>query len=155
MIRRLIMEYSIVENIREIDEAISVGNEVIKSLNQALVSLGSARNFGIWDMLGGGFISGLLKHSKINEANKELEYTRHLLDRFRKEVSDVHIVTDIQIDIGGFARFADYFFDGLISDWYVQSKINENRQKVENVKFQVVTTINKLYELKAFEQERT
>jgi len=148
------VEYNIVENIRQIDEAIAAGNDAIRSLNQALNSLGSARNFGIWDMFGGGFISGMLKHSKINEANKELENTKHLLGRFKKEISDVHIETDIQIDIGEFAKFADYFFDGLIADWYVQSKINENRKKVENVKSQVVTTLNKLHELKTFERGR-
>ena len=31
----------------------------------------------------------------------------------------------VSLEIGGFSKFADYFFDGLIADWVVQSKIQQ------------------------------
>ena len=38
----------------------------------------------------------------------------------------------IKVDIGSFAKFADFFFDGLFADWFVQSKINESLSNVES-----------------------
>jgi hypothetical protein len=39
--------------------------------------------------------------------------------------------------IGGFRTFADFFFDGIIADWLVQSKIQEARRQVEDAINQV------------------
>ena len=35
------------------------------------------------------------------------------------------MVCNVSLEIGGFSKFADYFFDGLIADWVVQSKIQK------------------------------
>ena len=32
--------------------------------------------------------------------------------------------------MGDFLRFADFFFDGFIADWMVQSKIRKGQQQV-------------------------
>ncbi|MBU5292539.1 hypothetical protein KQH90_00645 [Anaerosalibacter bizertensis] len=40
---------------------------------------------------------------------------------------------NIDINIGSFETFADYFFDGLIADWMVQSKINDSLTRVYNI----------------------
>jgi hypothetical protein len=32
-----------------------------------------ARSFGVWDLLGGGFISSMMKHSKMDEAQRCME----------------------------------------------------------------------------------
>jgi len=41
------------------------------------------------------------------------------------------------LEIGDFLTFADYFFDGLIADWLVQSKIQDAKAQVENAIIQV------------------
>ncbi len=46
------------EQIREIDEAIFAGQKAYQAICEAESHLSSARGFGIWDMLGGGFVSG-------------------------------------------------------------------------------------------------
>lgn len=46
------------EQIREIDEAIFAGQRAYQAICEAESHLSSARGFGIWDMLGGGFVSG-------------------------------------------------------------------------------------------------
>ena len=50
------------------------------------------------------------------------------MNRFHRELSDLTITTDTSLDINisTFDTFADYFFDGLIFDWMVQSKINKS-----------------------------
>jgi len=53
----------------------------------------------------------------------------------------------------GFAKFADFFFDGLIADWYMQSKINSSYESVSNVKNQVTSTIYKLQQMESLEKQ--
>jgi len=87
--------------------------------------------------------------------NKELEELQEgicraekiqsmLINRFRTELADVKISSQISIDIDGFTKFADFFFDGLISDWVVLSRIHDSQESVINVKKQVRTVLRKL-----------
>ena len=52
--------------------------------------------------------------------------------------------TDIDINISSFDTFADYFFDGFIFDWIVQSKINDSLDRVINLDRKVEKLINLL-----------
>jgi hypothetical protein len=119
-------------DIKEVKEAIAAGRKASKSLIEMKQPLESAQGWGVWDILGGGFFSDLIKHSKIDDANKISYYAQQDLSRFRKELSDVNEFTDIKVNIGSFAAFADFFFDGLFADWFVQSKINESLSNVRN-----------------------
>jgi hypothetical protein len=49
----------------------------------------------------------------------------------------------MSLDIGGFATFADYFFDGLIADWVVQSKIHNASSACSSVLSQVSSVLSK------------
>jgi len=135
-------------HIKEIKEAINAGNQVITHLDNATSSLDSAQGWGTWDMLGGGLISDLAKHSHIDDATCEVEESQRALLLFRTELADVRISNNIGIEISGFAKFADFFFDGLIADWNVQSKIHRSQSSVYDTKSQVQQVINKLKSMK-------
>lgn len=62
---------------REMQEAVQAGERALQSLYAARDKLGSARNWGIFDMLGGGFISDFVKHSKMNDAAALMEQKRY------------------------------------------------------------------------------
>lgn len=115
----------------EINEAVQAGKRALKSLRAAEEKLSSARNWGIFDMLGGGLITDIIKHSKINDASSYLETAKTDLRRFQKELSDIPDYEELRVDIGSFLSFADFFFDGLLVDYMVQSGINGTRNKVE------------------------
>jgi gas vesicle protein len=140
--------------LKEIREAISAGRNVMSSLENAMSSLDSAENWGIWDMLGGGLISDLAKHSHIDDAKYEAEQSQVLLRRFRTELADIKISEDIRIETGGFAKFADFFFDGLIADWFMQSKIQNSHESVSQVRSQVQSVLSKLGSLENQELSR-
>jgi hypothetical protein len=108
----------------------------------------------MWDMLGGGLISDLAKHSHIDNAKYEAEQAQKLLRRFRSELADIRISDDIHIETGGFAKFADFFFDGLIADWFMQSKIQNSHESVSQVRSQVRSVLNKLSSLESQESSR-
>ena len=117
---------------QEINEAIQAGNQALRSLRQAKECLNSAGNWGIADLLGGGFISTFVKHSKMKNADELIQQARSDLRYFSRELMDVDNISDFHIETGDFLSFADYFFDGLIADWLVQSRINDAKRQVDN-----------------------
>lgn len=117
---------------REVNEAIQAGSQALASLRQAKESLDSAGNWGILDMLGGGLISTFVKHSKMNDAESLVEQARRDLKRFQRELKDVDTIADFHIETGDFLAFADYFFDGIIADWLMQSRINDAKRQVDS-----------------------
>lgn len=116
---------------KEKQEAIDAGNKALRSLRKAQENLGSAKGWGIFDMLGGGFISTMVKHSKVDQAKENMEQARYDLRDFSKELNDVNIACNLNIETGDFLSFADWFFDGLIVDWMMQDRINQASQQVE------------------------
>lgn len=134
-------------NFNEILEAKIAGNRVLDGLNEALEYLSSAEGWGTWDLLGGGLLSDLVKHSNIDRAKEEIEKVQSLLRQFKIELTDIRIDSDIIIETEGFAKFADFFFDGLIADWFMQSRINESQDSVSKVKGQVLSILEKLDEM--------
>lgn len=117
---------------REIREAMQAGQEALNCLNEAKDCLNSAGNWGIVDMLGGGILTTLIKRSKMKDADALVQQARSAMKRFQKELMDVDNIPEFRIETGDFLTFADYFFDGIVADWLVQSKINDARRQVEN-----------------------
>ncbi len=117
---------------RETQEAIHAGEQALESLYAARNKLGSARGWGIYDLLGGGMISTLIKHSKIEDASEFMERAKQNLQIFQKELQDIQVPLDLRMEIGSFLSFADFFFDGLVADYLVQSKIADAREQVED-----------------------
>jgi chromosome segregation ATPase len=131
---------------KELQEAIEAGETAGNELESVINSLKSAEGWGTWDILGGGLIATAAKHSRIDEAKKYAHNTKIALIRFQNELSDVDLTMNIDINIGSFATFADYFFDGLISDWVVQSKISDSLDSVCSVVYNVESIIKSLQE---------
>jgi DNA repair exonuclease SbcCD ATPase subunit len=140
-------------NQSEIDEAIRAGEAVCSHLDSALTSLDSAEGWGTWDLLGGGLVSDMMKHSHIDEAKNEADEIQRMLSQFRAELADVRIQNDIHFETDGFGKFADFFFDGLIADWCMQSRITESKDSFESVKSQVDSVLAKLISMKSMEKD--
>lgn len=117
----------------EIEEARSAGEAARSSLASAEDRLGSAQGWGAYDMVGGGMISTMIKHGRIDEARDHIHEAQHHLRRFAKELKDLQMTSDAAgPQIGGFLHFADYFFDGFISDWMVQGRIRDSLESVRS-----------------------
>lgn len=94
-------------------------------LLRARETLGSARNWGILDMLGGSSIVGLVKHSKIDNAMRLVDQARPLLHEIGEALSHLRLDAQIAPGVSGLATLADFFIDGIFADVYVQSKIRD------------------------------
>lgn len=141
-------------NLQEIQEAISAGENVLEGLERALSRLDSAEGWGTFDLFGGGLISDLAKHSCIDDAKMEVERTQGLLRLFQSELADIDISTEIMIETNGFAKFADFFFDGLIADWFMQSKINQSQDNVLSVRNKVQEVVEKLGYMQTMQKQK-
>lgn len=135
----------ITNQLGEVDEAIAVGNACIIEIKSIEDSLSSAEGWGAWDLMGGGMISAMAKHSDLDNAQTSAEHLQVLLSSFRTELADVKIYQNMgQVNIDGFLRFADYFFDGLIADWSVLSRIHDSQKSVSQVANQVSMALEQL-----------
>ena len=132
----------------EIREAVTAGEKALASLDEAGRYLSGASSWGLWDMIGGGLFSTMIKHSKIKDASDCMERAKTDLKTFRRELSDVDISDEIGIEVGSFLTFADYFFDGLVADWMVQSKIQDASNQVQEAADQVRRILASLERMK-------
>lgn len=130
---------------KELNEAIRAGRSVQDDLSRAEEELQSARNWGTYDMLGGGMISTHIKHSRLDEAMNRIYAAQTNLRRFEQELRDVGGSLDAsQLEIGGLLRFSDFFFDGLLADWLVQGRINDALDQVQTKHREVSRIVSEL-----------
>lgn len=133
---------------KELREAIEAGESALTYLKSAAESLKSAENWGTWDLIGGGSISGIAKHIHIDKAKESVSDAQRKLSHFRSELADVKLIYDPSVDISDFAKFADIFFDGLFADWHMQSKIKASLESVERTSNQVNSVLLRLKDMK-------
>lgn len=69
---------------------------------------------------------------------------------FQRELKDVNVPMDLRMEVGGFLSFADFFFDGLVADYLVQSKIADARGQVADAIRMVEMILDDLKELNEY-----
>ena len=133
---------------RELNEALKAGEAAEKFTEDVLDSLSSAESWGTFDVLGGGLIADAVKYSKLDDAQMLIEGLQDQLRRFKTELADVTIDSEMDVKVDGFLQFADYFFDNLFTDWMVMDKIRNSQQQVENTADQIRSVMERLLEMK-------
>ena len=133
---------------QEIREAISAGYSARSTADRILSELEDADGWNTWDILGGGgIITHMAKHSHLDEAQDLVQELQSQLRRFKTELADIQISANMQVNIDGFLRFADYFFDGLFADWAVGDKISQSLSSVSNTKSEINRMLDKLNDM--------
>ncbi len=120
----------IAQDKQHVSAALGAGERALECLRGAQGSLGSARSWGAFDMMGGGLLSTMVKHDKLGDARRQAEHAGRMLQVFHDALGADRVRVP-KVEIGSFAKFADYFFDGLISDWAVQSRIRNAQQQMD------------------------
>ena len=130
--------------LRELREAVEAGEAARASAEGILSSRDSAEGWGTWDLLGGGLFTDLAKHGHLDDAQQQVEELQVQLRRFHTELADVEIRADMQVQVDGFLRFADFFFDGIFADWAVMNRIHDAQQQVEGTRDQISRVLTRL-----------
>ncbi len=122
------------ENKKEIRDVQIILNELIPLTEEAEQKFSSARNWGFFDILGGGLITDIIKHTKLSSASDLMNRINILLQHLQRELAQVIIPTDFRMEMGTFSTFADFVFDGMLADIYMQSKIMSSLDQVRELK---------------------
>lgn len=137
----------LLSNKTEISEALREANNCLMISEEILKSLRSAKNWGIYDIVGGGMISSAIKHNRIDDAKTYMERLSYSVDRLNKELGDVDTsIFNEGLNISGFSYTFDIFFDNIFSDFSVQGEINDSLYKIEDFRNKVLNLIRKLEE---------
>jgi hypothetical protein len=118
--------------------------KTLSLLDEAEKNLRSARNWGIYDILGGKLFSGLIKHSKIDRAQKLMGRLHRNLNLLQKEFKDFNSSVSDDLGMSGISRFMDIAFDNLISDWLIQSRINKSLSELDELRSDLNRALNQL-----------
>lgn len=129
---------------KEIREAIQAGERALYSLREAQTKLKKATDWGLFDIFGGDMFSGIMKHSRMNEAKQCIDAANRDLQIFQRELNDVNMNFNLQIDVSGLLTVFDFLFDGLIADVMVQSKLNKAKDAIDRAIPQVEMALNRL-----------
>lgn len=116
---------------KEKEEALSAARRALESLEDTKNALISAKNWGIADMFGGGTFISLIKHSNLDSARNAANRAYRDIRILERELRDVSIDLDLNIEIGALMTALDFFSDNLFMDYLVQRKINEAIAKID------------------------
>lgn len=132
------------DRLKELKEAKEAANQLIIRIDAGLNQLKSASSWGILDILGGGFISSLVKRNKIGEANRSLEEISSSLKTLNKELNDVDISLPDAIPDRFSDELFDLVFDNIFTDIRVQGEIKENLIALKELRYAIVEIRDKL-----------
>ena len=136
-----------IENRRkEVREAIDAGERAHSIAEETLDGLKSAKNWGMVDLIGGGIMSDVIKYDKLKSVKDRTSALQMALRTFRTELADVssQIEGPLQVEVGEFLHFADYFFDGIFTDWMVYDKIKVSQERAEQTYSQIQGILEQL-----------
>ncbi|MBE5930132.1 MAG: hypothetical protein E7268_03610 [Lachnospiraceae bacterium] len=141
--------FEVEKKAKEIKEAVTAGTKAKELAKAAHESLDSADGWSTWDLFGGGFMTDMLKHGDIDEAQKRIEELQVQLRNFKTELTDVRIEANITIDIDEILKFADYVFDGFFSAYAVKQRVEDAIGQVEETEEKIEGLLKQLSRLEA------
>lgn len=109
----------------EIEEALDACKTLVMSLKSAKEGLSSAKSWGVFDIIGGGLITSMVKHDHINRASAFIKDASDKAKLLNRELFDLKVYLDIErFEIDTFSKTFDVFFDNIFSDLSIQEEIN-------------------------------
>ena len=120
-------------------DALCVLDRLVPLVFDAEKRLSHARNWSFIDVLGGGFFVDIFKYLNIGRAKNSMDEADRLLRELSSILGGMEIPVDYRMQLGGFATFADFVFDGfIISDVYMAGKILSSLELVRELKKRLV-----------------
>ncbi|MBO9522166.1 MAG: hypothetical protein J7518_11570 [Nocardioidaceae bacterium] len=130
---------------RESREADDAGVTASKLLAAAAERLSSAESWSTWDTFGGGgLLTDMVKHSRMDEARTQLGEVDRALKAFGRELADVKVEGVASLELSGALEAFDVWFDNIFSDWMVRNRIQDAARAVEETQGQVTAIVKTL-----------
>ena len=120
--------------VADIERARAAGVRAAASLEIAARRLSSAGSWSTYDTFaGGGMLASSVKHHHAEEASRSIAAAQHDLVEFASALRDPGALTGLRADlgVGGLTRGLDIWFDNLVTDWSVRSRIKDAAGRVD------------------------
>ena len=128
----------------EINEAIKAGQDAQMRLRRIQETLRSAKGWGIYDLLGGGLISGMMKRIRMEKAQQQIEELRGSLERFNRELKDVRVQCNTSAELSAWLSITDLVLDDPLSDWLSLSEIKDAKAEIDRTEKEVTALLARL-----------
>ena len=128
----------------EINEAIEAGRNAQMRLRRIQETLRSAKGWGIYDLLGGGLISGMMKRIRMEKAQQQIEELRGSLERFNSELKDVQVQCNTSAELSAWLSITDLVLDDPLSDWLSLSEIKDAKAEIDRTEKEVTALLARL-----------
>lgn len=129
---------------QELEEAIAAGTTALRVANDVANSLKNAEGLGVFDVLGGGILADVAKHETLDEAQKNVEELQICLQKFNKELADVQLWANLQVSVDRLLKFADVFFDNLLTDTASLENIQQSHAQVDQTRDSILGILRQL-----------
>lgn len=142
----------LVAETREIDEAISAAHDAVQALWVATERLGSAGSWSTYDTwLGGGVIGSLVKHDRLDQAQRAASYAESRLAVLRSDLADVGVGKEVapELSLDRTMRFVDIWFDNMVTDLAVGHRISRAKATVTSAGLAVNSVAQRLHDRRA------
>lgn len=117
---------------------------VINLLSKVESNLKSARNWGLYDIVGGKTLVGIVKHRKIRNAESNLKKVKRELLTLERDLDRLSLPINSKINPGTIITFMDIFLDFTFADLYTQIKISDALKNVRSLKKDLKSLYNEL-----------
>lgn len=131
---------------KELLEAKVALENALEDIDHALSSMNSAKNWGLFDIFGGGTISSLVKRSKIKESNNAMKDVEKSLKNVQKELGDLDMTIVSEVSDSLSANMLDIVFDNTLVDIFIQSDINKSKDQIQTLKRELEMVLDKINE---------
>ena len=139
----------------ELYEATVAVSSASEEVRLAETRLSSAKDWGTYDtFFGGGMISSVVKHDRIDDAKSALGRVSAALERAHAELADVRLsLANPALARTDDWRTFDVWFDNFWSDWATQSRISDSLDGVRRLRADLGRMAVKLAEVRTRVQE--
>lgn len=141
--------------LKELKEAHEAAKKTITTIDNAINTLENAQSWGVWDMLGGEFITSWVKRRKIKEANEDILKLNKSMKHLNKELEDINMLLPNRISQTFSDTVLDLWLDNVFTDIRVQGEIKQTLEKLRQLKKTIQNLIANIeFEIKEIETSK-
>jgi len=122
---------------KEMREVKQQTEKVLALIEEALKKLNSASNWGLYDILGGGMISSIIKRNRMKDSNQLLHEIESALRKLQAEYGDIELFLPEKFYFDFSTEFFDVWFDNIFTDLSVQSNLKRTKKQLEALQEQI------------------
>lgn len=126
-------------------DAYKAGNEANKYIKLVYIYLDKAKGWATADAVGFmNNVSAALKNKWITESRINMHAFKYALQKFEAELGETFIKEEIDLEIGSFLQYMDWFPDSFIADIIVRGRISKALEKNIHIKVKMANVLRKI-----------